>query len=1330
MKKKRRQRVLAVLMATLMIVGLIPTDFAVTAAKAATPHTFTASSTSSGLGNLALSAPVTVGTVYGDDNYFTVVGTASAKRANSTTFALELSQGATNGLEFTSTGATSVSVSCSSTGSSNNSAIGLVKSSDGSAVTEGHATPITTVYGTAASTLTYTNLPIGKYKIVSPVDTNNLRGVRVLSVTVTDLQASASADISNVNVTQLSNNANITWVESNGVGGATTLVQYSIDNKATWKTVGAGPLALNVLAATLDMTNINSGNIYFQVTGKAIVEASAPLSWTQPRAAWGSVSAPTAALSQVGSDISVAWNMLIGAAGADNLKLELLDSNNSLVGTAQNVTSGGPTGTALFTGIPASGTYTVKLTASRTDADAANPKVVASAATLAYEYPLSSPSIGSYKSNGDGSVTLNFSNVKEATSYEVYSKVLGSNDTTYVKGATVGASATTATVSGLSIGTTYTFKVVAVRTTPAAIKDSVTFDKKVDSVQEVAWGYVAFGGSGAKTSGTNNKLVGGDAYSNDLHLQSTGASKLVYGAGSDQIGFYYTKISGNMNFTLTAKIHLNSIGYDGNQDGFGLIAMDAINDDPAKDGLTFNNNSISTTASQIQYFYDSSTDTVTPGGGGNTGTTQINMDYGIGGRAKLGALAWDNAAGITTQTKTLETSCKTFATGKYNVIGNSTASPLGTQPTVYTDFTLTLQRDNSGYRCMWVAPDGKVVKQTFYDYDNKDLSVIDPASDYVGFFTSRNADITVSNVSFSTIDRASDAPAETAEITNVTPVYNVTSTTSTGIADYALTFAANADGIVSVVDPNGNTILDKVAVTAGNVVTAPIVTLKKGTNKFTVTFKPNDGYAPGPYAQLSSYDEVTLTQQVTYKTYGQTGQSIWVSPDGKATSSGNDKDPMDIYTAVKYAQPGQTIVLKEGTYNLESSVTIARGNSGTADSPITIMVDPSATSKPIFDFGKVGGGFCIAGDYWYAKGFDVTNTAPGVRGIQISGDNNTLDGVNSYNNGNAGVQLSRMYSTDSFDAWPANNLILNCTAHNNDDPTHGDADGFAAKLTCGPGNVFRGCIAYNNADDGWDLFAKPETGSIGQVTIENCVAYRNGVLEDGTDAGNGNGFKLGGNSIAGNHQLINCVSFENKAKGIDSNSGPNVIVKNCTSFNNGASNVALYTSDAKNTNFIANGIISFRTKNTSITETFKLLGTQDISLVDNATNYFWSPVTNVANVPVGSPVGTGIATGAGSAVKATTDWFVNLDTSVVPSRLADGSIDMHGLLVLTDKAPANAGGRIVSTPSKVLASVPISVPKTGDTAHTYVFFTLAMMSAAALVGLYFYDKKKKTFVKN
>ena len=104
---------------------------------------------------------------------------------------------------------------------------------------------------------------------------------------------------------------------------------------------------------------------------------------------------------------------------------------------------------------------------------------------------------------------------------------------------------------------------------------------------------------------------------------------------------------------------------------------------------------------------------------------------------------------------------------------------------------------------------------------------------------------------------------------------------------------------------------------------------------------------------------------------------------------------------------------------------------------------------------------------------------------------------------------------------------------------------------------------------------KNETGSIGKVVIKNSVAYRNGWIPGVNGEGNGNGFKMGGSSLSGKHELINSLSFENLAKGIDSNSGTDIIVKSSTSFNNGSYNVALYTSSASETAFETSGILSF-----------------------------------------------------------------------------------------------------------------------------------------------------------
>jgi hypothetical protein len=52
----------------------------------------------------------------------------------------------------------------------------------------------------------------------------------------------------------------------------------------------------------------------------------------------------------------------------------------------------------------------------------------------------------------------------------------------------------------------------------------------------------------------------------------------------------------------------------------------------------------------------------------------------------------------------------------------------------------------------------------------------------------------------------------------------------------------------------------------------------------------------------------------------------------------------------------------------------------------------------------------------------------------------------------------------------ADNLVLNCDSHHNYDPLEdgGNADGFGCH-SAGEGNVLRGCRAWENSDDGFDL---------------------------------------------------------------------------------------------------------------------------------------------------------------------------------------------------------------------------------------------------------------------
>lgn len=572
------------------------------------------------------------------------------------------------------------------------------------------------------------------------------------------------------------------------------------------------------------------------------------------------------------------------------------------------------------------------------------------------------------------------------------------------------------------------------------------------------------------------------------------------------------------------------------------------------------------------------------------------------------------------------------------------------------DGTVTVASTNAKGKLVPASTDGLAFYYTAIDADKENFVL--------------NAKVTVDSWTLSNGQEGFGLMAADAVGTNgdATPSYVVTSPTTSGSEDYDLTFRGNADGTLVITDAKGNEVKNEAVKANTNVVTA--VKLAEGVNDYSITFTPDADYAPGAHQRLTSYDAVTFAHSVTYKTFSTDTNVVYVSPEGLATNNGTKESPLDIYTAVAYARAGQKIVLAGGTYNLNKTIVTNRGVDGTKGSLIYMIADPQATERPVFDFNSACAGMVLAGDYWYFYGFDVTKSADAQKGIQLSGSHCTLDRIDAYKNGNTGIQISRYMTYDKFEDWPSDDLILNCTSYLNADKGYEDADGFAAKLTVGNNVVFDGCISYYNADDGWDLFAKVETGSIGMVTVKNSVAYKNGYVLDAegkdVDAGNGNGFKLGGLSISGHHRLINCVAFDNKCKGIDSNSCPDIQVENCTSFNNESFNVALYTNDAANTDFSASGIISYRS-NTNVAENLKLRGTQDETKVYGTNNYYWDTQTRTSKNTEG--------------VAVADDWFVSLDTSKVPTRNADGTINMNGLLELTDKAPADAGARMTGTSS-------------------------------------------------
>ena len=1037
----------------------------------------------------------------------------------------------------------------------------------------------------------------------------------------------------------------------------------------TEETLAKNAACISVLkvteAGTYYLGGLENNNYIFKV----IVTETTGGTEKPARADWSTVENPEiiSAVQNAGKvDVTVKTN--IGYDGADKIEVAMSDAEGSVIGTAKSSKEGNK---AVVSFTPAaSGTYTFTVKAIRDgEEDKAGNSMNAD-----FVLPLTAPKISSATNVGKGAVALEWSEVKEAEKYVV--TVEGTDNKTE-------STTTAATISGLTVGNMYTISVVAVRGEDVSGKGT-TEVTVVDEAQRV-WRVSTYGSS---TDSKNNGVIG-NANDGKVTVYSEGGKGKIVPGSTDGLTFYYTAIDPETeNFTLTADIHVDSWTLSNGQEGFGMMAADAVGSNG--DGTAFWNNAYQAIVTKVEYYWDGEDVTT------DSSANKISMKLGLGAISRLGVTADDVAAikngtitmpaGYVSETTTLETGAATKGPGTYNLVGNwnKKAEPTGSLENPLTDFRLQIQRNNTGYYLRYLDKDNKVIKEVrYYDLERNSLTQIDKDNIYVGFFASRNARITVSNIDLKTITPADDEKAEEREIEYVYPINTIESPAFSNSADYNLVYYGNADGTLVVKDQNGKEVLNK----EFKALTKETVALKlnSGKNTFTINFIPDKEYKPGEFKLMTSYDPVTINHTVEYKTVE--NNNIYVSPNGKSNAAGTKDDPMDIYTAVKIAAPGQKILIKEGTYDLSSTVKVERGINGTADAMIYMIADPEAGSRPIFDFGGKCAGMILAGDYWYFQGFDVTRSADAQKGIQVSGNHNILDRIKAYKNGNTGIQISRYLGTDQFNQWPAHNTILNCSSYLNADKGYEDADGFAAKLTVGQGNVFDGCIAAYNADDGWDLFAKVQSGSIGVVTIQNCVAFKNGYIldENGREinAGNGNGFKMGGDSMPGAHVLKNSVAFANKAKGIDSNSCPDIKVYSSTTFDNESYNVAFYTNTAVNTAFAADGILSYKVSN-KVTEQFKLLGTQNAADVKGVTNYYFDGSKTVNN----------------NGKEASASWFKSLDTASALkdggiTRNADGTINMNGFLELTDEVPEGVGARMSGRTSGDITVTP-DEPKQDD----------------------------------
>ncbi|MBL7186240.1 MAG: right-handed parallel beta-helix repeat-containing protein [Phycisphaerae bacterium] len=250
--------------------------------------------------------------------------------------------------------------------------------------------------------------------------------------------------------------------------------------------------------------------------------------------------------------------------------------------------------------------------------------------------------------------------------------------------------------------------------------------------------------------------------------------------------------------------------------------------------------------------------------------------------------------------------------------------------------------------------------------------------------------------------------------------------------------------------------------------------------------------------------------------------------------------PIEVFeAAINNAQPGDTIMVRGGVYSCPRAIAINR--SGEPGKPIYLMAAPGEV--PVFDFsGTPGNTFFVTGSYWRLKGLVITG---GERALELSGGeahHNTLEQIRLH-----GGEALAVYINDDA----GYNIVLNCDAHHYFSMMrNGDGgDGIGVANNAGQGNVLIGNRAWNNADDGIDLWYAMRT-----VRVERCYSFYNGVniWDFPFWLGNGNGFKLGAGE--GRHVLVNCFAWGHKwgaGAGFTLNGNTSgLILHNCSAWDN------------------------------------------------------------------------------------------------------------------------------------------------------------------------------------
>ena len=348
---------------------------------------------------------------------------------------------------------------------------------------------------------------------------------------------------------------------------------------------------------------------------------------------------------------------------------------------------------------------------------------------------------------------------------------------------------------------------------------------------------------------------------------------------------------------------------------------------------------------------------------------------------------------------------------------------------------------------------------------------------------------------------------------------------------------------------------------------------------------------------------------------------FYVATTGSDSNAGTMAAPFaTIQKGHDAASAGDTVWVRGGTYKPTKQLKLSKSGSSDAQ---RIKFFAYEKELPVVDFsGYVSTNtaadvpaWLVTGSWIHIRGFEIANVPVGKSGdhsisaLRSEGaSNNTYELLNIHHNFGPGLFISK---------GTGGNLILNVDSHDNydKDGSQGDGqngDGFGVHYQeTGPSTIIRGCRAWLDSDDGYDLISQEVP-----VIIENSWAIQNGYANGGStspSSGNGNGFKVGSSQKGVRHIVRFNVAWKNKAAGFYANhsSGGNDWYNNTAYKNGTAYNMLASPPGDSASTIILTGDkvhrmrnnVGYPNKNTNMGGVDTMFNTWDLNIAETAADF-------------------------------------------------------------------------------------------------------------------------------